>query len=111
MTPSAISQRDYGLTFIAPQGLSTEAEPTAKEIARLIRQIRTRKIQAVFVETITNPRLVERLARETGARVGGALYSDALSLPRGPAATYIDMMRHNVRQLVESLSRRPETPC
>lgn len=87
----------YGLTFIAPQGVSTESEASAKDVARIIRQIKARKVPAVFLENISDPRLMEQIARESGARIGGKVYSDALSKPDGPAATYVDMMRNNVR--------------
>jgi zinc/manganese transport system substrate-binding protein len=93
----------YGMTFIAPDGLSTETEPSAKDVARIITQIRKEKIPAVFLENITDPRLMQQIAHETGARIGGALYSDALSEPDGPAGTYIDMMRHNVREFTKAL--------
>jgi zinc/manganese transport system substrate-binding protein len=93
----------YGMTFIAPDGLSTEAEPSAKDVARIITQIRKKEIPAVFLENITDPRLMQQIAHETGARIGGALYSDALSEPDGPAGTYIDMMRHNVREFTKAL--------
>lgn len=86
----------YGLTFRAPEGLSTEADPSAADVAKLIEDIRSEKASAVFVENITNPRLIEQIAAETGLKVGGELYSDALSDADGPAATYLDMMRHNV---------------
>lgn len=91
----------YGIEFIAPEGLSTDADPSARDIARLIEQIRREKIPAVFIENVTDPRLLQRIAAETGARIGGTLYSDALSAPDGPAATYIDMMRSNVRELTK----------
>lgn len=93
----------YGLTFTAPRGISTEAEPAARDIARLIRQIKADKIRAVFVENITDPRMIERIGKETGVRVGGKLYSDALSPADGPAPTYIEMMRHNIRVLTNAL--------
>jgi zinc/manganese transport system substrate-binding protein len=93
----------YGVEFIAPEGLSTEAEPSARDVARLIEQIRREKIPAVFLENIADPRLLQRIAEETGARIGGTLYSDALSPPGGPAATYIAMMRSNVRELTTAL--------
>ncbi len=89
----------YGVTFLAPVGLSTDAEPSAKGVAALIRQIRREKVTALFVENITNPKLIEQIGRETGVKPGGRLYSDALSKPGGPAATYADMFRHNVAQL------------
>ncbi len=94
----------YGLTFIAPQGVSTEAEASAKDVARIIRQIRAEKIPAVFLENVSDPRLIERITRETGAKIGGRLYSDALSPPDGPAGTYIDMMRNNIRELSAALA-------
>lgn len=93
----------YGLAFIAPQGMSTEAEASAQDVARLITQIRDHGIAAVFVENISDPRLLEQIAAETNAKIGGTLYSDALSGPDGPAATYLDMMRHNLAQLTAAL--------
>lgn len=96
--------RDHGLEFLAPRGVSTEAEASAQDVAALITQIRERQIPAIFVETIADPRLLQQIERETGARIGGALYSDALSGPDGPAPTYLDMMRHNVRMLTEALT-------
>jgi len=94
----------YGIDFIAPQGVSTEAEASAKDVAAIIRQIRAQKVPAVFLENISDPRLVKRIADETGAKIGGTLYSDALSDEKGPAGTYIDMMRHNLRQFAEALA-------
>ena len=96
--------RDYGLTFIAPQGLSTESEASAKDVARLIRQIRDGGIRAVFVENIGDPRLLGRIADETGATIGGTLYPGALSGPDGPAPTYLDMIRHNAMTLARALT-------
>ena len=96
--------RDYGLTFIAPQGLSTESEASAKDVARLIRQIRERGIRAVFIENVADPRLLKRIADETGAAIGGTLYPGALSGPDGPAPTYLDMMRHNATTLAQALT-------
>ena len=95
--------RDYGLTFIAPQGLTTASEASAKDVARLIDLIRRQEIRAVFPENVTDPRLLERIADETGAAVGGKLYPGALSGPEGPVPTYIDMMRHNARTLAQGL--------
>jgi zinc/manganese transport system substrate-binding protein len=97
-------QKAYGVTFVAPQGVSTEAEASAKDVAKIIRQIRREKIPAVFLENVSDPRLLERIAKESGARIGGRLYSDALSGADGPAGTYIDMMRHNIRALSAALS-------
>ena len=95
--------RDYGLTFLAPQGLSTESEASAKEVAGLIKQIRKEGIKAVFVENIADSRLIEQIANETGANIGGKLYSDALSGSDGPASTYLKMLRHNSATLVSAL--------
>jgi zinc/manganese transport system substrate-binding protein len=95
----------HGLTLIAPEGVSTEAEPSARDVARIIRQIKIQNIPALFMENIVDPRLMRQIAKETGARVGGTLYSDALSAPAGPAPTYIDMMRHNVGELSKALAR------
>lgn len=89
----------YGLTFIAPQGVSTDSEPSAADVAKLVKQVKQDRAAAIFVENITNPRLIEQIASETGIKVGGTLYSDALSQPDGPAATYIDMMHNNIRQI------------
>jgi zinc/manganese transport system substrate-binding protein len=95
---------DYGLTFVAPQGVSTEAEASAQNVAALITQIRDAGIAAVFVENIADRRLLDQIATETGAKIGGTLYSDALSGPEGPAATYLAMMRHNLSQLTAALT-------
>ena len=92
-------EHEYGLTFLAPQGISTDSDPSAADVARLVEQVRKDKAAAIFVENITNPSLIEQIASETGIKVGGALYSDALSGPDGPAATYIDMMKNNIRQI------------
>ncbi|MCB4770722.1 metal ABC transporter substrate-binding protein [Ancylobacter sp. Lp-2] len=94
----------YGLEFIAPQGVSTEAEASAKDVARIIRQIKAEKIPAVFMENISDPRLIKRIANETGAKIGGTVFSDALSDDKGPAATYIDMMQNNIREFSAALS-------
>lgn len=95
----------YGIDFVAPQGVSTEAEPSARGIARIIQQIRRERIPAVFVESIADRRVIERIAQETGAQIGERLYSDALSDADGPAPTYIAMMRHNMRALGAALAR------
>jgi zinc/manganese transport system substrate-binding protein len=94
----------YGLDFIAPQGVSTESEASAKDVAKIIVQIKKQKIPAVFMENVSDPRLLERIAAETGAKVGGTLYSDALTDEKGPAPTYIDMMKHNIRTLSAALT-------
>ncbi len=94
----------YGIGFIAPQGVSTEAEPSARDIASIITQVKASKIPAVFLENISDPRLMRRIAAETGAKIGGTLYSDSLTGEKGEAPTYIDMVRHNIRALTSALS-------
>ncbi|MDO8980785.1 MAG: metal ABC transporter substrate-binding protein [Afipia sp.] len=94
----------YGIKFIAPQGVSTESEPSARDVAAIITQIRKQKIPAVFLENVSDPRLMRRIAAETGANIGGTLYSDSLTDEKGPAPTYIDMVRHNIRALTSALS-------
>ncbi|QTL02765.1 metal ABC transporter substrate-binding protein [Aquabacter sp. L1I39] len=94
----------YGLKLLAPEGVSTESEASAKDVGRIIRQIKAQKVPAVFLENVTNPKLVDRIAKESGAKVGGELYSDALSDDKGPAPTYIDMVRYNLRELSGALS-------
>jgi zinc/manganese transport system substrate-binding protein len=94
----------YGFAFIAPQGLSTDSQPSARDIALLIAQIKREKVPAVFLENISDPRLMERIAKESGAKIGGDLYSDALSPPEGPAGTYINMMEHNIVALKKALA-------
>lgn len=93
----------YGIDFIAPQGWSTGSEPSAAAVARLVRQIRRQQVRAVFVENISDPRLIQRIAGEGGARVGGTLYSDALSAPGGPAASYLQLVEHNARTIALAL--------
>lgn len=94
----------YGITFLAPQGVNTEAEPSAKEVATLIRQIQREKIRAVFVDNMSNPKLIAQLSHDAGATVGARLYADALSAPTQPGSTYLKMMRHNVTQLVAGMT-------
>jgi zinc/manganese transport system substrate-binding protein len=94
----------YGIEFIAPQGVSTESEPSARDIAAIITQIKASKIPAVFLENISDPRLMRRISTETGARIGGTLYSDSLTGEKGDAPTYIDMVRHNIKALTSALA-------
>lgn len=90
----------YQIRFLAPQGLSTDSEPSARDVANLIRQIKADKIKAVFVENMSSPRLIEQINQEAGTSLGGKLYADALSKPDGPAGSYIAMMKFNVNQLL-----------
>ncbi|MET3906532.1 zinc/manganese transport system substrate-binding protein [Bradyrhizobium sp. S3.3.6] len=94
---------EYGVQFIAPLGVSTETEPSARDIAAIIGQIKAQKIPAVFLENISDDRLIRRIAAETGAKVGGTLISDGLTGEKGPAPTYIDMVRHNIKALTSAL--------
>jgi zinc/manganese transport system substrate-binding protein len=93
----------YGVRFLAPQGVGN-TEPSAQQVATLIRQIRAQNITAVFIENMSNPNTLERLAREAGVTVRGRLYADALSAAEGPAATYEAMMRHNVGLMVRAMA-------
>ena len=94
---------EYGIQFIAPLGVSTETEPSARDIAAIIGQIKAQKIPAVFLENISDDRLIRRIAAETGAKVGGTLISDGLTGEKGLAPTYIDMVRHNIKALTSAL--------
>jgi zinc/manganese transport system substrate-binding protein len=94
----------YGVTFIAPQGVSTEAEATARDVARIISQIKSQKIPAVFLENVSDPRLMRRISQESGARLGGTLFSDSLTDEKGAAPTYIDMIRYNIKALTGALA-------
>ncbi len=93
----------YSVAFIAPAGINTEAEPSAADIARLIRQIRQENVKTVFVENMVSPRLIEQLAKDSGATLGGVLYADALSPPAGPAPSYLAMMRHNADLILKAI--------
>jgi zinc/manganese transport system substrate-binding protein len=94
----------YGVQFIAPLGVSTETEPSARDVAEIIGQVRQARIPAVFLENFNDDRLVSRIAAEAGTKVGGTLYSDALSDENGQSPTYIDMVRHNIRALTSALA-------
>ena len=93
----------YGIEFIAPLGVSTESEPSARDIAGIIKQIKIEAIPAVFLENISDDRLMRRISAETGAHIGGTLYSDSLTDEKGEAPTYIDMVRHNIKALTSAL--------
>ncbi|MEY2933831.1 MAG: hypothetical protein RL033_4580, partial [Pseudomonadota bacterium] len=97
--------RAYSVRFDAPRGYNTGSEPTARDVANLIRQVREQKTKALFIENMTNPALVAEIARDSGAVVGPPLYSDALSRSDGPAPTYEAMMRHNVAALVAGMKK------
>ncbi len=94
----------YGVAFVAPQGVSTDTEPSARDVAAIITQIKKQKIPAIFLENISDPRLMRRIAAETGAKIGETLYSDSLTEENGAAPTYIAMVRHNIKALTSALS-------
>ena len=96
--------RAYGVEMLAPEGINTDSEASAADVAKLIAQIKARKTSALFVENIADPRLIEQIARETGATIGGGLFSDALSPAEGPAPTYITMMRHNIKLIAAAMA-------
>ncbi len=98
----------YGLTFLAPVGIDTDAEPSARDVARLIDHLKQVGAGALFVENITSPSLVQQIARETGIRIGGRLFSDALSERGGPATSYEKMFEHNLETLIQALSQQSE---
>jgi len=97
----------YGLTLAAPAGVSTEGGISARDVAKIVAQIRKDRFPAVFLENVSDSRLMDQIARETGAKIGGTLYSDSLSAPEGPAGTYIDMVRHNISELTKALAPSP----
>ena len=94
----------YSIDFMAPQGLSTEREPSAAEVAALITQIRQAKVKAVFMENIKDARLLQQIADESGAHIGGTLYSDALAAS-GPASTFTGLFEYNLNTLFNALSQ------
>ena len=93
----------YQISFLAPEGVNADSEPSARHVAELIRQIKREKIRAVFVENMSNPKLMAQLSKDAGATLGGILYSDALSGPAEPGSSYIKMMQHNVTQLLAGM--------
>lgn len=96
----------YDFEFLAAKGVSDDAEPSARDIAKLIQQIKKEKVTAIFFENVAGERLLQAIAKDTNAQVGGTLYSDALSPAGGPAATYLDMMRHNAGAIADALRER-----
>jgi zinc/manganese transport system substrate-binding protein len=85
--------------MISVNGWTNKSEPSAADLARMTDQIKRDRVKALFLDSITDPRAMERISKETGAVIGGTLYADALSKPGGPASTYIDMIRHDVATL------------
>jgi len=95
--------RAYGIEFVSVQGLSTEAEPTADDLVKVVRQARDGHLSAIFLENMSDPRLAETVAQESGVRMGGELYADALSDPGGPAPDYLSLIRYNAKQLLAAM--------
>lgn len=95
--------RAYGIEFVSVQGLSTEAEPTANDLVKVVRQARDGQLSAIFLENMSDPRLAETVARESNVRVGGELYADALSDSNGPAPDYLSLIRYNAKQLLAAM--------
>lgn len=95
----------YGIKFLAPAGLNTSAEPTAADVSKLIDQIRNEGVKTVFVENMSNPRMIRQIAADTGAKLGGTLYADALSKEGGDAPTYLEMFEHNIPLVIEGMKR------
>ncbi len=97
--------REFNIQFFAPIGINLEVEATAADVANVIDQIREQNVNALFVENINNPRLLERISDETGVAIGGRLYSDALSEIDGPASTYLGMMKYNINSLLNAFNQ------
>jgi zinc/manganese transport system substrate-binding protein len=95
----------YGVAFLAPEGISTDAEPSAGDLAKLIDQVKREKIKALFLENISSPALMQTISQETGVPLGASLFSDALSPPDGPAPTYVDMFKNNLPKLVDGMQK------
>jgi zinc/manganese transport system substrate-binding protein len=95
----------YGITLMSVNGWTNQSEPSAEELEKLARQIRTEHVKALFLDSITDPRAMQRMADETGAEIGGTLYGDALSPPNGEAATYLDLLHHDVATLKAGMLR------
>jgi ABC-type Zn uptake system ZnuABC Zn-binding protein ZnuA len=93
----------YGITLLTVNGWTNKTEPSAAELAKLARQIRTDRVKALLLDSITDPRAMQRIAGETGAAIGGTIYGDALSPAGGPAGTYVRMLRHDVATLRASM--------
>ncbi|MDC0348934.1 metal ABC transporter substrate-binding protein [Alphaproteobacteria bacterium] len=93
----------YGIQFLSPQGVSTESEPSIRSVISLIEQIKKLGIKTIFIENISNPKIIHQISRETNAKIGGTLYSDGLSESGGVASTYIKMIRHNFNLLLTAM--------
>lgn len=94
----------YNVKFYPLQGLSTGSEPSAADVVRIIDQIKKNKVSAIFVENISDARVLERITKESGARIGGTLYADALSEPGTSVDTYLKLIEHNAATIIKGLA-------
>ena len=94
----------YGVSFLAPEGISTESEASAADVAKLIVQIKREGVTALFVENMSDPRLIEQIGKETGVKIGGEIYADALSEKGQGGSTYLEMFKHNIALLAPAMS-------
>ncbi len=92
----------YGFQIVGTvvPSVSSDASPSAQQLARLIDQVRATHARAIFIETGSSPLLAQQVAAETGAKVVTDLYTHSVTLPEGPAPTYLEMMRANVNKIV-----------
>lgn len=93
----------YHVKFLAPVGFSTEAEASASDVAQLIQQLKQQHIHRYFIENQTDPRLVQQIASETGAKSGGELYPEALTEKGGEADSYVAAFTHNVKAMTQAM--------
>jgi len=94
---------EYGVTWLAPQGWTTAEEVSAKDVTRVVRELRAQHVRALFLESAGDPRLMQQIAREAGVHIGGELYADTLSPAGGPADTYLHLFEHNVKTLLQAM--------
>ena len=95
----------YGITLLTVNGWTNKSEPSAAELTKLARQIQAAHVKALFLDSITDPRAMQRIAGETGAVIGGTLYGDSLSPTGGEADSYVKMLRHDVSTLKAGMLR------
>jgi zinc/manganese transport system substrate-binding protein len=97
--------RAYDVKFLSPQGVSTEAEASAADVSKLITQIKKEGVKAYFLENSNDPRLVQQIAKATGAEPGGTLYVESLSEPSGPAPTYTAMLKRDIEMMSTAMTK------
>jgi zinc/manganese transport system substrate-binding protein len=93
----------YGIQFLSPQGISTESEAKIQSVIALIKQIKEQNIRTLFIENISDSKMIQQISQETEAKIGGILYSDALSEAHGKAPTYLAMMAYNTEMLLDAM--------